>query len=256
MFRSSNPVTSRPPRPTAGAPKRRPPLVFPQRVLDRIDRPKLKSFDPFSRRRPSSVQGPGDRGRPGERKQLGDRRPVVEHWVGLVLGLWPYEMSAYLEGQMFLGYPTLALMSQRAEYQNMVKTIADDMTRKWIRLKASAGVDKSEKIKRIEDKLEALRTRDVFKQAIMNDGYYGRGHVYIDTGCSDDKAELASNLGFGARSMATAYKMPGQRISISSQSNRCGAIRASTTRRTLSSPIGTFRSNGTSSPSWFIVRGF
>ena len=46
---------------------------------------------------------------------------------------------------MFLGYPTLAL-GQRAEYQNILKTIADDMTRKSIRLKASAGVDKSEKI--------------------------------------------------------------------------------------------------------------
>jgi hypothetical protein len=73
-------------------------------------------------------------------------------------------------------------MSQRGEYQNTVKTIADDMTRKWIRLKASAGKDKSAEIKRINDKLEALRARDVFKQAVMDDGYYGRGHVYIDTG--------------------------------------------------------------------------
>ena len=116
------------------------------------------------------------------------------------------KLSASLEGQMFLGYPTLALMSQRAEYQNMVKTIADDMTRKWIRLKASAGVDKSAKIKRIEDKLEALKARDVFKQAIMNDGYYGRRHVDIDP------EELVSNLGFGARSATTAGKMPGKKI--------------------------------------------
>ncbi len=205
-------MTSRPPRSTAGAPKRRPPLAFPQRLLDRIDRPKLKSFDPFT---------PGDLHPFRVPEIAADQASVNSSAIGGpssstgFVSSWAYgqyEMSAYLEGQVFLGYPTLALMSQRAEYQNMVKTIADDMTRKWIRLKASAGVDKSAKIKRIEDKLEALRTRDFFKQAIMNDGYYGRGHVYIDTGCGDDKDELASNLGFGSRSIASAFKMPGQKI--------------------------------------------
>jgi hypothetical protein len=123
-----------------------------------------------------------------------------------------YAAGAYLEGQMFLGYPTLATMAQRVEYQNMVMSIADDMTRKWIRLKAKAGVDKSDKIEAINDKLEALQMRDVFKQAIANDGYFGRGHIYIDTGDEDDAVELESSLGFGARSMMTAFKMPGKKI--------------------------------------------
>ena len=64
-------------------------------------------------------------------------------------------------------------MAQRAEYQNIVKTIADDMTRKSIRLQAGAGRSKQFKIDAINDKLEALEARDVFKQAIMYDGFFG-----------------------------------------------------------------------------------
>jgi hypothetical protein len=47
------------------------------------------------------------------------------------------------------------------------------------RPKAGPETDKSEKIKRSEDTLEALKARDGFKQAIMHYGYYGRGHIYI-----------------------------------------------------------------------------
>jgi uncharacterized protein len=47
--------------------------------------------------------------------------------------------SAYAEGQIFLGYPVLAALMQRVEYMNAISSIADDMTRKWIEFKASAG---------------------------------------------------------------------------------------------------------------------
>jgi hypothetical protein len=45
---------------------------------------------------------------------------------------WSYGglSAAIAEGQIFLGYPTLAALMQRVEYLNAVATIADDMTRK------------------------------------------------------------------------------------------------------------------------------
>ena len=62
--------------------------------------------------------------------------------------------SAYAEGQIFLGYPVLAALMQRVEYMNAISSIADDMTRKWIEFKASAGVDKSGRIEELTDKFE------------------------------------------------------------------------------------------------------
>ncbi len=206
-------MTTRAKRPTPDAPKPRRQIIFPQRVLDSIERPRPRP-NPFT---------PGNLHPFATPEIAADQASIISSaiggpsasagWSSMSAWAWgQYELSSYAEGQMFLGYPILALMAQRAEYQNIVKTIADDMTRKGIRLKASAGVDKSEKIKRVNDKLEALRARDVFKQAIMNDGYYSRGHVYIDTGDGDERVELKSNLGFGARSPATAWKMPGKTI--------------------------------------------
>src|SRR5271167_121493 len=57
---------------------------------------------------------------------------------------WSYNNFASMaaEGQIFLGYPTLAAMGQRNENAVAVTTIADDMTRKWIRLKGQAGLEK------------------------------------------------------------------------------------------------------------------
>jgi hypothetical protein len=37
--------------------------------------------------------------------------------------------SGFAEGTIFLGYPTLAVMAQRAEYMNMSTSLADDETR-------------------------------------------------------------------------------------------------------------------------------
>ena len=46
-----------------------------------------------------------------------------------------------IEGQAFLGYPTLTLMAQRAEYATPLATITDDMTRKWMVIVRATQVD-------------------------------------------------------------------------------------------------------------------
>jgi hypothetical protein len=46
---------------------------------------------------------------------------------------------AFAEVTIFLGYPTLAVMAQRAEHMNMSTSLADDQKRKWIRFKAGAN---------------------------------------------------------------------------------------------------------------------
>jgi len=95
-----------------------------------------------------------------------------------------YYYSAYQEGQEFLGYAILVVLAQRPEYRVITETIASDMTREWIRFEASknAKEDKTQKIAELEDYLEYLNLKGVVRQAILNDGFQGRGQIYIDLG--------------------------------------------------------------------------
>ena len=126
---------------------------------------------------------------------------------------WAYQNYAVFdsmlaEGQVFLGFPTLAVMAQRPEYHAMVSILSDDMTRKWIELKSSADADdKSGKIKAITDKAEALKVRKVFKEWAQQAFTYGRGHAFIDLGVTADRKELAQSIGFGSRSALTTLKV-------------------------------------------------
>ena len=104
-----------------------------------------------------------------------------------------YYASAYAEGQEWLGYAVLALLAQRPEYRIMVSTVATEMTREWISFK-SKSEDKSEhvrkRIEQIEERLRELKFRGVMEAANANDGFQGRGQVYVDTGHPDDRDEL------------------------------------------------------------------
>ena len=124
----------------------------------------------------------------------------------------PRTNRAYAEGQIFLGYPVLAALMQRVEYMNAISSIADDMTREWIEFKASAGVDKSGRIKELTDKFESIRVQAEIKTHITQALGFGRAHLYLDTGDTDDRDELKQDLGTGARSASTAFKMPGKQL--------------------------------------------
>ena len=101
------------------------------------------------------------------------------------------------EGLHFLGYPYLAELAQRPEYRRVSETIAMEMTRRWIRITAKGEDDKSKRIAKISERLECLGARDVFRRAVEQDGFFGRAHVYIDLGTTDDSLELVTPIGDG-----------------------------------------------------------
>lgn len=90
--------------------------------------------------------------------------------------------SAIAEGQAFLGYPLLSELAQRPEYRRISETIAGEMTSKWIKFVAKGEEDKSERIAKIEEEFERLSVRDVFREVAEQDGFFGRGHIFIDLG--------------------------------------------------------------------------
>lgn len=102
----------------------------------------------------------------------------------------------------FPGYPYLALQAQLPEYRRMVSVIAEEMTRKWIKVKAVGEGDDSRapRIAQLTDALERYNVRDSFRLAVEHDGFFGRGQIYIDvrspSGMSawTDPTELESRL--------------------------------------------------------------
>lgn len=100
----------------------------------------------------------------------------------------------------FPGYPYLATLAQKPEYRKMVGTIAEEMTRKWIKLKTVGDDDKAERVKQLYAAMEKFKVKDRFREAAEHDGYFGGGQIYIDVqsarGVSawTDPVELGSKL--------------------------------------------------------------
>jgi len=116
-------------------------------------------------------------------------------WAGGFAGGY-IQSAAYKEGQTFLGYSELALMLQRPEYRIMCETLADEATRKWIKFRAaSEDESKSDKISAIEEEFKRLKVRENFRIAAEKDAGFGRHHLYLDTGDTEDPQELTTNLG-------------------------------------------------------------
>lgn len=118
-----------------------------------------------------------------------------------------YYNYAAVDGAAFLGYPMLAILAQRSEYRMIVETIAEDATRNWIKL-TSVGGDKgkSDKIKIINDEMDRLDMKGHFRKMSEHDGYFGRSHLYLDTGNTDDRQELKTPIGNG-RNKITQLKV-------------------------------------------------
>jgi uncharacterized protein len=105
----------------------------------------------------------------------------------------------------FIGYPELALLAQIPEYRQPVEIIATEATRKWIKFTASGDADKSDKISKIEAEFKRLNVQSAFREISEHDGFYGRGHIYLDVGTKlDDRAELMKPIGVAGDAMSKA----------------------------------------------------
>lgn len=106
-------------------------------------------------------------------------------------GLYGYAGGSYgpgvgfLEGMAFPGYPVLSEWALRAENRRLVSTLAQEMTRKFIRLTSTGDDNKKDTIAKIEAAMVKFRVQDVLREAAEHDGYFGIGHIFLDMGVTD-----------------------------------------------------------------------
>ncbi len=91
------------------------------------------------------------------------------------------------EGGSFKGYPFLEKISQNALISAGVETLADEMTRKFIYLHHTKGIEEDniasqEKIEALNTDLKKYAVQDIFRQAVERIGYFGGCLVFIDNG--------------------------------------------------------------------------
>ncbi len=116
--------------------------------------------------------------------------------LGGIWGAWAIS-GLWGEGLRFPGYPYLAELSQRPEYRNITETVAEEMTRKWIKL-LSTGTEKeldakTKVIRKIEDAMKAFGLRETFNTGLEKDGFLGMGLIYIDLFMPDGKTLVSDN---------------------------------------------------------------
>lgn len=94
------------------------------------------------------------------------------------------------EGSNFLGYPFLQSLSQNPLISAGVETVADEMTKKFVKLvyvgddqESSLGFE--DKLKTLESAFKTFRIAKLFRKSAEKIGYYGGCLVYIDTGVRD-----------------------------------------------------------------------
>jgi phage-related protein (TIGR01555 family) len=107
---------------------------------------------------------------------------------------------AFVEGYTFLGYPYLSQLANIPEFRLIGETIATEATRKWIEIKSkSEDKGKADEIAALEEEFDRLGVRAAFKTISEQDSWFGRAHLYVDTGDTDDRPELVKPLGDGGK---------------------------------------------------------
>jgi phage-related protein (TIGR01555 family) len=97
--------------------------------------------------------------------------------------------GAFTEGYAFPGFTLLANWSQIPEFRKPAEVYAREMTRKWIKLTATGEADKSQKIKRIDAEFKRLNVQAKLREAIEQDGLFGRSQIFIDVGMESDQID-------------------------------------------------------------------
>lgn len=127
-----------------------------------------------------------------------DMKPHYEHamdWQGLTPTWAAAGWHAANEGIGFFGFPYLAELTQRAEYRLISEIRAEEMTRKWIKFTyGGEKKDQQPKFDEIEGWFKRHGVRQKAQLITEQDGYFGRSHLYIDTGATDKPNELKTRL--------------------------------------------------------------
>lgn len=97
--------------------------------------------------------------------------------------------AAFEEGYAFPGFQILANWAQIPEFRKPAEVYAREMTRKWIKIRATGEVDKTEQIKKIEAEFKRLNVQARFREAIEQDGFFGRSQIFIDVGMASDQID-------------------------------------------------------------------
>jgi uncharacterized protein len=79
----------------------------------------------------------------------------------------------------FKGFPYLAMLMQQPEYRKISEIIAQEMTRKWIRLTSKGDDDKSERLEKLDEALRKYKVRQHFRKMAEYDGFFGRGQLFV-----------------------------------------------------------------------------
>jgi phage-related protein (TIGR01555 family) len=91
-----------------------------------------------------------------------------------------YDYAGTIYGDMgFPGYARLAELTTMTEYRNPAETIANEMTRKWIKLSSIDDSLSSEQLNELETAIKDFKVRDNLRKVIMHDLYYGRAQLFV-----------------------------------------------------------------------------
>lgn len=113
-----------------------------------------------------------------------------------------FQTADYSFSNRFPGYPYLAELLQIAEYRKMDATLAEEMTREWIKFISVKEGDRSKKLAELTEEFKRLNVRGEVQRALELEAGFGRCHLYIETKvgqtknlvASDDPQELRSQL--------------------------------------------------------------
>lgn len=102
-------------------------------------------------------------------------------------------VACYSDGETFLGFPYLAMLAQKPEYRRITEIIAKEMTRRWVKVVSTGDADEA-KLKEITAELERFKVQAVFREVMEHDGFFGRGHIAINTGDNNVPETMQSPL--------------------------------------------------------------
>lgn len=86
----------------------------------------------------------------------------------------------------YLGYQTLAQLSQSSEYRLVAETFAQEMTREWGSIK---GEDQ-ERVEILESEFKRLGVRELIRKSIENDYYFGGSQIFIQIKGQENSTDL------------------------------------------------------------------